>query len=83
MGVQDEVVSTYRMVKNAGFEILDVIFEGAMTVQGKEVLSQLDGLAAKKRAMGVVRVVYSAGENKTRTIEIPVGEVLPELEGSP
>ena len=84
MTVEEEVMKTYRMLKDANFEVLDMIFEGAMTVKDKGTLASLEELASKKKAMGAIRVVYSAGKDKVRVIEIPVGEPLPELseEGS-
>ena len=81
MGMQEEVTKTYKMLKDAGFAVSDIVFEGAMTVKGKELLTQLEGMAVEKKAIGVIRVVYTSGENQVRTIEIPVGEALPELEG--
>lgn len=81
MGVNAEVVKTYKMLKDADFEVLDVIFEGAMAVKDKSSLDILEDLASKKKAMGVIRVVYSAGKDQLRTIEIPVGPPLPEVEG--
>ena len=60
-GLQEEVTKTYRMIKEAGFEIVDVIFEGAMTVKGKELLGQIEALSTERKAIGVVRIVYSAG----------------------
>jgi hypothetical protein len=80
MTVGDEVSKTYKMVKDAGFEIVDVIFEGAMTVKGKELLGQLEDLSKDRRAMGVIRIIYTSGKEQMRTIEIPVGAPLPELE---
>ncbi|MBI4214809.1 hypothetical protein HY546_02335 [archaeon] len=79
MGMTDEVLKTYTMVKNAGFEVEDVIFEGAMRVKGKELLQHIEELASKKKAVGTIKIAYSAGENQARTIEIPVGEPFPEV----
>ena len=81
MAVRDEVTKTYKMVKDAGFEVVDVIFEGAMTVKGKDILGHIEELAKDRRAIGVIRIVYTAGEEKTRIIEIPVGAAIPEVEG--
>ena len=81
MTMQEEVMKTYKMLKDSNFEVLDIIFEGAMTVKDKAILESLANLASKKKAMGTVRIVYSYGENQMRTIEIPVGEPLPELSG--
>jgi hypothetical protein len=80
MAMREEVMKTYKMVKEAGFEIIDVIFEGSMTVQGKDILGQIEDLAVGNKAVGVVKVIYSAGSDKLRQIEIPVGELVPESE---
>lgn len=79
MGMSDEVLKTYSMVKNAGYQVEDVIFEGAMRVKGKELLQHIEDLAAKRKAMGTIKIVYTSSENQERTIEIPVGEALPEV----
>lgn len=82
MGVHEEVMKTYKMVKEAGFNVLDIIFEGAMTVKAKDVLNQLENLAKDRKAMGVVKIIYSVDSNQLRTIEIPVGEPFPETQES-
>lgn len=80
MAVKEEVMKTYKMVKDAGFEVVDVIFEGSMTVKGRDILGQIEELAISNKALGVVKVIYSAGSDKMRQIEIPVGELVPEIE---
>ena len=80
MPVKEEVMKTYKMVKDAGFDVVDVIFEGSMTVKGKDLLAQLEELAVSNKAIGVVSVIYSAGTDKVRKIDIPVGELVPESE---
>ncbi len=80
MPVKEEVMKTYKMVKDAGFDVVDVIFEGSMTVKGKDLLAQLEELAISNKALGVVSVIYSAGQDKVRKIDIPVGEIVPESE---
>ena len=72
--IKEEVVKIYGMIKDSGYEVVDVIFEGAMTVKKKELISQIEELAEQKKAMGVIRIIYTPGENRIRTIEIPVGE---------
>lgn len=82
MSMQEEVVKTFNMVKSAGFKVVDVIFEGAMTVQGKGLLDQLDVLSKDRKATGIIRIVYSLTEGdgeQIRVIEIPVGEAMPEI----
>ena len=76
--IGEEVTKTYKMVKDAGFEVVDVVFEGAMTVEKKDILAVLQGLAEENKAMGSVKIIYSVAQDQLRTIEIPVGEVVPE-----
>ncbi len=76
--IGEEVTKTYKMLKDAGFEVADVVFEGAMTVEKKDILAVLEGLANEKKAMGTIRIIYSVAADQLRTIEIPVGEVVPE-----
>lgn len=80
MAMREEVMKTYKMVKDAGFDVIDIIFEGSMTVKGKDILGQLEELSAANKAVGVVKVIYSAGTDKLRQIDIPVGELVPETE---
>lgn len=79
--IGEEVTKTYKMVKDAGFEVVDVVFEGAMTVEKKDILAVLQGLAEEQKAMGSVKIIYSVAPDQLRTIEIPVGEVMPEEAG--
>lgn len=76
--IGEEVTKTYKMLKDAGFEIVDVVFEGAMTVEKKDMLAILESLASEQKAMGSVKIIYSTAPEQLRTIEIPVGEALPE-----
>ncbi len=80
MRITEEVPATYNMLKNADFEIVDVVFEGAMTVKGKELLTEIENLANEKKAIGTIKLIYGTGQNSVRTIEIPVGPSLEEFE---
>ena len=80
MAMKEEVVKTYKMLKDAGFEMVDIIFEGSMAVKKQDVLSQIEELASKNKAMGVVKILYSSGQENFRQIEIPVGEIVPREE---
>jgi len=79
MTLQDEVVKTYNMIKNADFQLMDIMFEGVISVKNKELLSKIEELSESKKAIGTMKIVYTSGENQIRTIEIPVGLPLPEL----
>lgn len=75
MDITDEVEKTIDALKKAGFNPFDAVFEGAIGVKDEDTLALVQKLSEKQMAQGVVRVVYSAGdENAVRYVEIPVGE---------
>ncbi len=74
MKVKDEVLSTIDMLKKAGFTPIDAVFEGALGVKEDATLAFMDKLNDKNLASGVVRVIYSAGDDQVRFVEIPVGQ---------
>lgn len=78
MAVKDEVMKTVTALKNAGFTPMDIIFEGAISVKGGKVLEALDEAVTEKAISGVIRIVYAAGENAIRFVEIPLGEMPPQ-----
>ncbi|MBS3060240.1 MAG: hypothetical protein J4432_01880 [DPANN group archaeon] len=80
MKITDEVPKTYNMLKQADFEIVDVVFEGAMTIKGKHILTEIEDLASENKATGTIRMVYETGDNEARAIEIPVGPTFEEFQ---
>ncbi|RLG21126.1 hypothetical protein DRN74_03770 [Candidatus Micrarchaeota archaeon] len=80
MGMKDEVVKSYKMLKEAGFKVEDIIFEGAMSVKAKDILDRIERLSNERSAFGNIRIVYSVDKNQTRNIVIPVGKAMPEVE---
>lgn len=74
MKVKDEVLSTIDMLKKAGFTPVDAVFEGAVGVKEDATLAFMDKLNDKNLVSGVVRVIYSAGDDQVRFVEIPVGQ---------
>lgn len=78
MTIKDEVTKMVSALKSSGFAPMDIIFEGAISVKGGKVLDALDEAVGEKAISGVVRIVYSAGENAIRFVEIPLGELPPQ-----
>ncbi len=60
-------------LKKAGFNPVDAVFEGAVGVKEDTTLEFFQKLEDAGMVSGVVRVIYTAGENKVRFVEIPVG----------
>ena len=80
MKVKDEVLKVIDALKQAGFEPVDAVFEGAVGVKQDTTLAFVDKLNDAKMVSGVIRVIYTAGENQVRFVEIPVGQNEPPQE---
>jgi len=81
MKASEEVIKTIEMLKSAGFEPVDAIFKGMITVLKKSQLEWIQQLADAKEAVGTITIIYKTPDGDIRTIEIPVGEVSEEEEG--
>ncbi|MDN5358330.1 MAG: hypothetical protein PWP76_173 [Candidatus Diapherotrites archaeon] len=80
MKASEEVIKTLEMLKSAGFEPVDAIFKGMITVMNKSQLEWIQGLADAKEAVGTITIIYKTPDGDVRTIEIPVGEIPGEEE---
>jgi len=80
MKASEEVLKTLEMLRSAGFEPVDAIFKGMITVLKKSQLEWIQQLADAKEAVGTITIIYKTPDGDVRAIEIPVGEV-PEEEG--
>ncbi len=74
MKADEEVIKTLEALKSAGFEPVDAIFKGMITVMKKSQLEWLQQLADAKEAVGTITIVYKTPDGGIRTVEIPVGE---------
>ncbi len=72
--IKDEVLKVIEALKNAGFTPVDAVFEGAIGVKEDTTLAFVDKLTDAQLVSGVVRVIYTVGEDQVRFVEIPVGE---------
>ena len=87
MDPKAEIDKVSKMLKDAGFKLLDVQFEGVVEAMDARVTAVINKMAETQQAFGVFRVYYES-EGETRVIEIPVGamqggELPPEEEGPP
>ncbi len=74
MKVKEEVLKVIDALKNAGFTPVDAVFEGAVGVKEDTTLTFMDKLNDNNLVSGVVRVIYSSGDEQVRFVEIPVGQ---------
>jgi hypothetical protein len=79
MDAKSELQKTQEMLKSAGFQVVDVQFEGAIVAQDAKVQRVINAMAEAQQAFGVLRVYYDIG-GEVRVIEIPVGNM---PEGAP
>ncbi len=80
MKASEEVIKTLEMLKSAGFEPVDAVFKGMITVMKKSQLDWLQQLADAKEAVGTIAVIYKTPDGDVRTVEIPIGEIPAEEE---
>ncbi len=74
MKAEDEVIKTIEALKAAGFEPVDAIFKGMITVMKKSQLQWIQQLADAQEAVGTITIVYKTPDGGVRTVEIPIGE---------
>ncbi len=72
MDPKSEIDKVSKMLKAAGFKLLDVQFEGVMEAVDNRVVAVINKMAETQQAFGVFRIYYEV-EGDTRMIEIPVG----------
>lgn len=73
MKIKDEVMKVIDALKASGFTPVDAVFEGAMGVKEDTTLSFVDKLNDAQMVSGVIRVIYTVGDDQVRFVEIPVG----------
>ncbi len=78
MNAEEEVIKTIEALKSAGFEPVDAIFKGMITVMKKSQLEWIQQLADAKEAVGTITIVYRTPDGDVRTIEIPIGNISEE-----
>ena len=75
MSMENEVKTTYKMLKENNFKVSDIIFEGGFSVRDHAALATLQKWADEGKAFGVVHIIYSTPEGKQRVIDIPTAEL--------
>lgn len=81
MSMEDEVKTTYKMLKENDFKVAEIIFEGGISVKDTSALASLQHWVDGGKAFGVVHVIYFTSDGQQRVIDITAGE--PEEVGNP
>jgi sensor histidine kinase regulating citrate/malate metabolism len=74
MTMEDEVKQTYKILKDGGMNVVEIVFEGGFSVKNTDMLKLLQEMVNQGKAYGVVHVVYQTPEGAQRMIDIPTQE---------
>ena len=74
MTMEDEVKTTYKMLKDSGFKVAEIIFEGGVSVKDTQSLASLQQWTDAGKAFGVVHVIYFTSDGQQRVIDITAGK---------
>ncbi len=74
MTMEEEVKETYKMLRDSGLSVVEIVFEGGLSVKNTDILHMLQELVDQGKAYGVVHIVYTNKEGKQRMIDIPTQE---------
>ncbi len=72
--MEQEVKETYKMLKDNELKVIEIVFEGGLSVKNTEILKLLQQLVDQGKAYGVVHVIYVNKEGAQRMIDIPTQE---------
>ncbi|MCD6523186.1 MAG: hypothetical protein J7K68_05580 [Candidatus Diapherotrites archaeon] len=75
MTMEDEVKTTYKMLKENNFKVAEIIFEGGISVKDTQILATLQKLVDEGKAFGIVHVIYLTQDGQQRVIDITAGKV--------
>ena len=68
-------MKTIEILKKAGFNPVDAVFEGAVGVKEDATLAFMDKLNDNQLVSGVIRIIYTTADENVRFVEIPVGQM--------
>lgn len=72
MDPKQEIDKVSKMLKDSGFQVLDVQFEGVVEAIDNRVVAVINKMSQDQQAFGTFKIYYDC-EGDTRMIEIPVG----------
>ena len=75
MGMDDEVKTTYKMLKENGFKVAEIIFEGGISVKDTTALDTLQQWVEAGKAFGVTHVIYFTNDGQQRVIDVTAGKM--------
>ncbi len=72
--MEDEVKTTYKMLKTNDFKVAEIIFEGGVSVKDTASLASLQQWVDGGKAFGVIHVIYFTPDGQQRVIDITAGK---------
>ena len=80
MTMENEVKQTYKILKDGGMNVVEIVFEGGFSVKNTDILKLLQEMVDQGKAYGVVHIVYQTPEGAQRMIDVPTQEKEEEQE---
>ncbi len=75
MTMEEEVKSTYKMLKENNFKVSEIIFEGGFSVKDTTALTMLQKWIDEGKAFGVVHLIYNTEDGQQRIIDITTAKM--------
>jgi len=75
MKMEEEVKSTYKMLRDNDFKVSEIIFEGGFSVKDTSSLATLQKWVEEGKAFGIVHVIYNTDDGQQRIIDISTSKV--------
>ena len=75
MTMEEEVKTTYKMLKENNFKINEIVFEGGFSVKDKNALSTLQKWVDEGKAFGIVHLIYFTEDGQQRVIDITTSKI--------
>ena len=75
MTMEEEVKSTYKMLKENDFKVSEIIFEGGFSVKDTMALTTLQKWIGEGKAFGIVHVIYFTEDGQQRIIDITTNKI--------
>jgi protein-disulfide isomerase len=80
MKMEDEVKTSFKMLKENDFKVTEIIFEGGFSVKDTAALATLQKWVDDGKAFGVVHIIYFTEDGQQRVLDVATGQLEEEKE---
>jgi len=75
MKMDEEVKTSFKMLKENNFKVTEIIFEGGFSVKDTASLATLQKWVDEGKAFGVVHIIYFTDDGQQRVLDITTGKM--------